>query len=216
MLSGAKLIIFTANYQGTASYMKRSIGLFILFIGLSLIGCGGERSPMAQDQSSIPVVEGRMVLSFSPDAAQRAGKLAQEGQGRQVNAVFASQGGSMEIFEDQGTPPKKDDLRSQFSVPEDGVTGPVEISMTVYGQSLSELLFQFTPSGLVFNSDAQLEILIGKDWVDLPLDDLVAYHEHEDGTVEYAQIVMVEDWGAETRILISIPGFSRYSMGGGE
>jgi hypothetical protein len=100
----------------------------------------------------------------------------------------------------------------------------VEITMTVYGQTLSELVIAFEPGGLDFLIAAELEIAVGLDKVDIDLGDLAAYHasqedyndnDENDWQEEEIDIEELYEGSEEIKFIIEIPGFSRYSTGGG-
>jgi hypothetical protein len=222
-------------------YSGRSAALLVF--SLFLAACGVENAPTA---GSGPVpLDGQFLLTFSPDTAQRVAKLAAiPEEGRSDSKVFDLTGGQITI-RDRAAKEKKR-LITTLAVPPLAVAEPVLITMTVYGNTLSELVIAFAPEGLIFSLPASLQIEIGRKRVDLPLDQLIAWHIHGDGSAEQARILSVhlcedgdpvdEEDGEEdesggdkgdkgdkddgvdcdsARILISVPGFSRYSLGGG-
>ena len=214
---------------------KRTVILGVL-LALLIGGCGADRSPVGNETSAVdPYAVEVLVLASSPEEALRAAKLAEEG--RTVSELF-DKWGSIEIFEpeEQGI---EDDLRVTFSVLPGALPVAETISMTVYGQNLSNIVAAFQPSGLVFKKEAILEVGLGIERVDMPLSALQVWHIHGDGSVEQARITAIrwyhweegelsdsgniesgEDWDDNDAnyiaVEISVPGFSRYSLGGGD
>lgn len=216
--------------------MMALVGVALLVLG-GLVGCGEDRSPVSHEASAVdPYAVEVLVLASSPEEALRAAKLTQDG--RTVSDLFDKHG-SIEIFEaeEQGV---EDDLRVTFSVLPGALQVSEFISMTVFGQSLSNIVAAFQPSGLVFKKEAVLGIGLGIERVDMPLSSLQVWHIHGDGSVEEARITGIrwydleedgevndsgdigegEDWGDNDvnfiAVEIAVPGFSRYSMGGGD
>jgi hypothetical protein len=89
----------------------------------------------------------------------------------------------------------------------------VEITMTVVGDYLSDLMVIFQPAGLVFLQDATLEVRIGTDLVDLDVAQLQVYHEYADGTVEESGVLSMSSFGdTSIRFQAAVSGFSRYGL----
>lgn len=175
-----------------------------------LAGCG--TSPTATGEA--PPAEApreRILLSFSPQAAQRAAKVASsELQGTQTRTIGPT-GGKLRIGE------LEDDekaLGALFAVPPGAVNTPVDITMSLYGRHLSDLVVEFAPCGLVFNIPAILSIRIGEDRVDVPIEQLVVLHQHKDGSTEQASFVVKKEEESYL-ITVQVPGFSFYSLGDG-
>lgn len=184
----------------------RRFGLTFCILALIAFAasCGMNQSPVAQDEATVSQAEdSRMLLAFSPEAAQRAAKIVQEGL--TSSQLVGTQGGHFLI--------NNGGLKVTFTVQENGLAADEQITMTVYGEMLSEVIVAFEPGGQVFLIDSQLELRLDNALVDLPLDGLQAWHIHDDGTVEPAGIVFVDDATAKTYITLDIPGFSRYSLG---
>lgn len=113
-------------------------------------------------------------------------------------------------------PGASDDLVVDFVVPERALDEPTRIKVTLHGDRLENLAIEFAPAGLVFNTPAELWIKIGKGRVhSSDLEDLLILHQYEDGKVEEYG-VEVDEEEEKYWLLIKVPGFSRYSMGGGE
>ena len=203
--------------------LKHMLLVGAALIGLALVaGCGVDQgpAPVAQDtEVSAPPLENRMVLAFSTSGPpQVAAKIATEGLPPLVGSdtdVFGPVNGGKELRVDgwngAGT---EDDMTVTFSVPDGALTTSVEITMTVYGTRLTEALAAFAPAGLVFLQDSQVAFNLGPALVDVPLETLEAWHIHGDGSSEEANIVeMIVGADGGLRIVLGVPGFSRYCLG---
>ena len=186
---------------------------WMLFLGLPALlvlafGCGLDRAPVAQEEETLAPAEGVVLLAFTPEGARAAAKRLQDG--RTVSALFDEQGGLLELNEDNGSG-GRDDLRVRLEAGRGALTGPVTITMTVYGQTLSTLMLEFAPGGLVFRIPAQLTVDLGWDKVDMPLADLVVWHVHDNGKVEKVPCEVYKLDVDRVRIVTKVPGFSRYA-----
>lgn len=228
------------------STFQRMAPIVIGFLGIVLMaGCGVDQSPMASSDEEMlaPAAEGQMFLVLTSDTAERAGKKIKN-KGRKIKDHFNHKGGDLEIVEeydeddleelfgedwdddsdddsDDDDDWDDDDFDRNFkfkvskkALPKDA---EVEISMEVWGNKASEIVVGFTPSGLHFEKDCELEIELGGAWVDLTEEQIDALHLSADGVTEEAEIkkLKIDDDG-NLEIKIKIPGFSRYSMGGGD
>jgi hypothetical protein len=130
--------------------------------------------------------------------------------------AFEDDQGGIKVIEQNGKG-LQDNLSVTFTVPEQGVAEPVEITMTVIGQTLSELVVAFEPGGLVFLQEAQLTIEIGMDLVDVDFAGLTVYHQYSDGTREETTLLNLQTKanGQVLQIQASVPGFSRYGLRSG-
>lgn len=183
---------------------------------LILPGCGTGHSPVASTDIQPQIIEadGRSLLSFGAAGAQRAAKIATiPTEGVTVSDLFGLTGGTIQVKDDNGNGPK-DDLRVTFTVPDNALNLPTNITMTVYGNTLEDLVVEFQPSGLVFLQDAELDLRFGTDLVSTPFNQIVVWHEYSDGTVVPATFSKYNS-GNIIRLKIDIPGFSKYSSGGG-
>ena len=152
--------------------MKRIHLFFALLTALALmVGCGMEPSPVASGEATLtPGEDGRTFLTFTPQAADRVAKIsAIPDEGRSVSALFDSDGGQLEVIEFNGSG-SRDDLKIYFRVYAGALAEPVTINMTVYGNSLEELVVAFEPGGLEFLREAMLVAKIGADLVHTPLE----------------------------------------------
>ncbi len=195
------------------------LGIAPLLLGLFLAtGCGIDHSPMTQDTQDEQLLqaqeEGQSVLTFS--SLEGAAKIARGDKADETledSEVIGPRGDKLEV-EDKGGRGGKDDLKVTFSVPKKALEKEVEITMWVYGRTLSELVVAFEPSGLVFLKDAKLQIHLGKDLVDLDLSHLEGTHHYGDGSSEEAEIQVEKAGGGAYNVNVRIPGFSRYTLGG--
>ena len=190
--------------------------LFLGLLGLWLAGCGTEKGPVASEQAEFSQAEdGTVFLTFTPEAARRAGKIAAiPEEGRSVWDLFTEDGGYLIVSETNGKGPK-DNLIVEFEVPRGALDIPCPISMTVYGNTLSELVIAFWPGGLQFLEDAELIVTIGSELADISTDQLVVHHHYESGAVEEASITSLKNEGkARLTFVTAVPGFSRFSMAG--
>lgn len=187
----------------------------MLFPVLSMLilvwGCGEAPSPVAP-QSAAVEPGGVSYLAFSPQAAQRAAKLASiPSTGATTSQIFSIWGDHFTLSDLNGAG-VTDDLKVTFSVPSGGLTSPLLITMTVYGNKASDLVMAFDPSGLLFLGSAELKIVLGDEKLDIPLSQIKAYHAYDNGTVVNANILSRIDGDGTSEIRIEVPGFSRYGL----
>ena len=200
------------------SYLKRfAPAASALLLGLSLTtGCGVDHSPVAPDEAAMTrTPDGRVLLTFAPQATQRAAKLAETSSDRTSSKLIGSAGDTLQVkdLNGRGT---KDNLVVILKVPANALATDELITMTVHGETLSELVVEFAPAGLEFLTPAILKLRVGNKLVDTALEDILRIdHIHDDGTIERARVPFsaVKDNG-RVRIKVEVPGFSRYSMGG--
>ncbi len=106
-----------------------------------------------------------------------------------------------------------DDLYVSFTTPNGAVTEQTEITMTVIGNRLSDLVIAFQPGGLVFETPASLWVKLGADLVDVDTATLTVWHEYSDGTVEETTVVTSHQYkNGYYEFTAEIPGFSRYGL----
>lgn len=198
------------------NFLQKSGWVFV--VALLVAGCSGEKAPLASEP--LAGEEGQYTfLAFAPEGRARAAKLAllptEAGEaGRTVSAIFSpDENGFLRIDEEMGPSPK-DDIGIKFSVHKGAIEQPVLITMTFYGDELSNMVVAFQPAGLEFLEMAELRLAVGDERVDLPLYDLHAWHIYNDGTVKEVGF-SITDEGNGVLFKIDVPGFSRYSMGGG-
>lgn len=107
-----------------------------------------------------------------------------------------------------------DNLQVTLIVPSGAVNERVKITMTVYGNYLSDLVIAFQPGGLVFDESATLKVGMGGALVDVDPEGLTVWHEYEDGTVEEATLTGTKIWNNLMWLEFNaeVPGFSRYGL----
>lgn len=221
------------------SFLIPSIRVLLLSSILALFGgCGEGKPPLAPESTALDQAPGGiMYLTFSPEALERVGKIATiPAAGKTTSKTFyPDKTASMKIQDLNGSG-TRDDLEVEFTVAAGDLSKRKTITMTVYGNKLSDLVLAFEPDGLVFNHPAKLAVKIGAERIDrslldlqallLPFASLQAYHDH-DGTVDSAVITSVKTYiwllllgETETppplydyaRINVDVPGFSRYGL----
>jgi len=199
--------------------MKRSDVLRRAFLPLGLVlmslvlGCSTDSTPLASGELAL-AEDGRSYLSFSAEGQQRAGKIAAvPAEGVVVSDFIKADKGGWLKFQDKNQPGNDDDLKVELMVGANALESDVTITMTVYGNTLSDLVVAFDPGGLIFLEDALLEIWLGEYLVDIDPDSIVVHHEYSDGTVEEAVIFSAEYSPPAFKILVAVPGFSRYTLG---
>lgn len=228
-------------------FLRCSTPWALAVVAFSLAGCGSD-SPMSSTTQSEPA--GVAYLAFDPAAVDRvaapvqsaAKSLAIPDEGLTVSRLFRPRrAGSMHVADLEGRG-VRDDLVVTFGVGRRGLSQAARITMTAFGNKLSELVLAFEPHGLVFDNPATITVKIGAERVDrslldlqglvFPFADVAADHEHDD-TVEAARVISVRTFvrlpllgDVETydlllydyaEIKIECPGFSRYGLrkGGG-
>lgn len=217
----------TSNRNRWARTTVNSLApLALAVFALALVGCSDSPTAPADGAAYSPSTGNESVIAFSSSTAPAAGKIA---GGREVDRtakkVRPDKRASLKV--------KGDGWRAILGIPKGAVTEPVRVTMAGSGTSLSNLSFAFEPTGLVFDPHARLSIVIDNDLVDVPLDDLTVIHFHADGSSEPAKILSIttddgsgdedDDDGDDdddddddrrrlTKILIDVPGFSRYGV----
>lgn len=193
---------------------KSALLIWVLGVVVLASGCGKTLSPVAPQPATVDQ-GGVSYLPFSPQAAQRAAKLATlPSAGLTTSQIFSIWGDHFTLTDLNG-PGVTDDLQVTFSVPSGGLTSPLLISMTVTGNTASDLVMAFTPSGLLFQGKAELKVTLGNDRLDIPLQQITAYHAYDNGTVVDAKILSRTAGNGTSEICIEVPGFSRYGMSNG-
>ena len=200
--------------EAQKSGIRNIMQVFVLLVAAAfLVSCGVDQAPVAPDATTgTPSPDSRMLVTFSPDVTPPAAKIATTPlKGRTVSGLFDAAGGTLEINEANGLR-AQGDLRVLFTVPAKALSAPTKIAMTVYGNTLSDLVVAFEPGGLTFLQDAILEIWFGEQRVDVPVEVISVWHEYSDGTVIEAQNYWSE-WVKKTyHVVVMVPGFSRYGL----
>ena len=174
------------------------------------------------------------ILSFSPqDEAQtppRASKKGKKNKKSDDDDNDDNDDNGLRTEQDSGnfSPNAKGDLKvnfkkyvsankvqvkkATFSVAKKSIDAPVDISMVVTsGTTLGDVSVKFIPEGQVFRPDAELELVLRGD--NLP-EVTSGYHAHG-STVESIDVSYDRRGRKHVTLIMSVPGFSRYSLGGG-
>ena len=182
---------------------------------------------------------GTTYVAFSPEALSRAAK---RGKSKNISSTSQTSGatydatagtnlaadevrtvsqwvkphGKAQLFiQDVNSPLTNDDnLQVTLIVPSGAVNERVKITMTVYGNYLSDLVIAFQPGGLVFDESATLKVGIGGALVDVDPDGLTVWHEYGNGNVEEARLTGTKTWNDLMwfEFNAEVPGFSRYGL----
>lgn len=180
-----------------------------------LAACESGPSPVAPTASDTALPAEAVVLTFAPPGAPAARLATLPEGGVSVSRTVADGESTVLRVFDLGEPDRRDDLEVRFAIPDGAAPAGTVVAMTVRGDALSRLQVGFTPAGLRFARPAVLRLDLGRDLVDTDLSLLEVYHGFADGTsvlVPYR----LEEYRESIRILIAVPGFSRYSLSDGE
>lgn len=113
----------------------------------------------------------------------------------------------------------EDDIEVRFKVPKGAVMEEVDIAMTILGDDMASLIIAFEPQGLMFDELAVLKLKIGGDLYEQLPDDLIVNHIYKNEAgyeiEEELDILKLKEKKSSLEIWFYVPGFSRYSMGGG-
>ncbi len=111
--------------------------------------------------------------------------------------------------EDGDNASEEDQLKIMFMVMPGALDGYHQITMEVYGRTLSDLEIVFEPSGLKFGVNAMLLAQVGNNLIDLTLSEVLVWHNSLDGTDEVPFGYIARE--KHVAFYIAVPGFSRYS-----
>jgi hypothetical protein len=114
--------------------------------------------------------------------------------------------------ETQGGPKKG--ASATFHVPAGALKTPVEITMELVVEADGTITVLFAPGGLVFDVLSSLEVRVSETAYPQGITSFTAQHIYADGTVESVPMT-VDQTSDFYRFYLYVPGFSRYSMGGG-
>jgi hypothetical protein len=102
--------------------------------------------------------------------------------------------------------------QATFQVAKKSIDKRVRIKMVVSsGTTLGDVSVKFTPEGQVFRPDAKLVLVLRGDSLPEVKD---GYHAHG-STVERIKVSYDRRGRKHVILTMSVPGFSRYSLGGG-
>lgn len=182
------------------SFSKRLIKTLSIFvISLFVASCGIEQSPTASDTNQ-----------FIPEL-EPAAKLPLPVEGLSISGLIGVLGGTLTVTDYNG-PGVEDDIVIDFNVDSGALGITTLITMTVVEDTLSgDLIMDFSPDGLNFSNDAEIDVRVGEDLVERDVDDITAWHEHDE-TTEDATISYRNHSGGTVRVKIEVPGFSRYGL----
>lgn len=188
-----------------------------------LAGCAGmDRSPLAPVQKAdvsttvSPAAphavssQGAFSLSFSPTPRPRATKPT--GNNAVADIFSPENGGYLSLSFPNASDSTGVVKQATFQVVPGAMDTTVQITMDVYnGTTLDDVNVVFSPSGLAFNPPAVLTMtFVGS--IDANLDTVTVYHLHE-GVVTEIQGQIIHGNG-EWSLVVEVPGFSSYSLGG--
>lgn len=199
----------------------RAVFAFLAVTGFALLnGCGDlDRSTLITDpgatvQEGAAVGNDRATIAFSAGSSIRAAKPA-GGMTSQTDQgwITPKKGGKLKV---SFGPPSADGgvrvKRATFEVEKGSIDAAYDISMTVYtGTTLREVRVEFTPSGIRFHPPATLTVVL---WGKVDDDVVKALHIDGSGAVLEEIAVTVEDGKKVTILVLKVPGFSRYDLGG--
>ena len=202
-------------------------GMIAVMAGL-LSGCGTDRSPVAygDDPTTVAAESGQdlapaaKIADFgdlltklrNADWAAIADRVESASRTKKIRRT----GGILTVIEKldfQGS-----GMLASLVVPRGALTETKTITMSVIGDDLSSLVVGFQPAGLVFNKPASLRILLGRDRVDLSVEEirnLIGLHLYANGNVEQVDVRSMRLRREGVWLVIEVPGFSRYALGGG-
>lgn len=216
----------------------------VLALALGWVMVGGSGAFAAEEASWASVKEAFVVegedgvtyMAFSQEALRRAGKRPVKATSVATTDMVSAESAVVDLSADESRSVSKwvrpkgvaqlylednnssstlyDNLQVNFVVPNGAVNERVLITMTVYGNYLSDLVVAFQPGGLVFNMPAELQIGMGGNLINLDTADLVVLHEYADGTVEETTISSTKTYQGNMwfEFDATVPGFSRYGI----
>jgi len=199
----------------TRRLLNQTLLLLSLLVVVGLVsGCGVDQSPVAvSDEGAEPAAKKKQ-----PPGQEKGSSTADLSaeEARSVSEWVKPRGKTQLHIEDLNAFSSADDnLYVNLVVPSRAVSKRVQVTMTVYGNYLSDLVIVFQPGGLVFDQDAELEVGMSAGLVDIDTETLQVWHEYEDGTVEKTTVTATktyQDGYFEFKAVVS--GFSRYGLRG--
>ena len=106
--------------------------------------------------------------------------------------------------------------KAKFKVEEGSIDQDVEITMTVQsGTTLEDVGVLFSPAGQEFYPYAKLTLFLEGELDEENLGSIKAYHIEGDSVTELSVKISERD-DDEWKIIVEVPGFSRYSLGGND
>lgn len=185
--------------------LRRMVGLTLCVTLIAGAFWGCDRSPVSFDQADAPVATKKVKRS----SAQRILITEQSALYLQsASGNFSSDGGKLSVVFPQYTADSDIQVQSvEFVVAKGALQADTHITMDVYsGTSIEDIRVVFGPSGTEFVPSAVLNLKLSGN---VKPEDLVAYHYSADQVTD-AVIEKESGW----KVIIDVPGFSRYSLGG--
>jgi hypothetical protein len=142
-----------------------------------------------------------------------------------VAGVVGPSGGQLTVADEGGR--THDDISATLTIPGRALQAPENITMAVgyvdggafvAGDpgTLSALHVAFGPADLDFEKDAHLVVRVGKNRVDVDVKSGQVRVEHESSdSVTYAEAKVKKSRSRAVTLIVKVPGFSVYSLGGG-
>lgn len=203
---------------------KRFLELVCAVALTALIGCGSEKAPLASADENA-TLEQSAAPAYISFGAPGSAKIAVVKRTEKVSGwFFQDQWGSIEYSDwswgDDDTNGSIILKRAWFAVEWGGIHEATEISMTAsWGKRVKDVSIAFTPSGLDFSPPSTLEITLHGPLQDSMFNQQV-YHTDSNGHTSQLAIAEIrkernDGNNSQWVIVIKIPGFSRYSLGGG-
>ncbi len=218
------------------SLLKRITCAGLMMALLAVVGCSETPSPLSSDETQLSDASSApTLLRFGAgveSAAKSMGDDDDEADDDEANddgaygdesalatsAFIGPKGGKLKI-KDKGPKENEDgskahaSLSVELQIPRGALDDEEEISMSVSGYLLSELVIAFAPSGLEFATDARLKIKLGRDRVDLDAATLYGVHMTEAGETQIVLVEVEVKGSGDVNLNVRVPGFSRYSLG---
>ena len=194
-------------------------------VGIGLLGgCGNQGAsplapkPVTQNVSQDALSDSPFTVVFSPkglDPSKNLLRAMKPTASRTDKDVFSpKKDGKLEVeFDDPNNNGGVRVKGAEFQVKKGSLDRQVEITMTVFsGSALSDVIVNFTPSGLKFSPPATLSIEVSGDLSAKDLQGMKAYHV-EGKKVTELSIQFHPSGKNEWTITIRVPSFSSYSLG---
>ena len=198
--------------------INRYSRLVLAAAGLWLLsGCGTDHTPTASTPGATQPSSRMGYISFAAGpGAHGAAKIAYDliGPALRETKTITPNGGSVRLVENGGSG-GEDNLKAELNVSAGALNQDTDITMALQGSTLADILIGFAPDGLVFNTPAELWLKVGPALVDLPTETMVALHTDSNGVTQEVPILQLFERDGATWVVIQVPGFSVYSLGGG-
>ncbi len=220
---------------------KKAFYFMLTLAGIFLFaGCGFlNQNPLAPPATAKPQAgvksasnPGLFAITFSPNALDPATRATKPSGGslytETASGWFSPESsGKLKVkfeYDDDGDDDDDDDdgddilrvEKAKFEVEEGSIDQDVEITMTVQsGTTLEDVGVLFSPTGQEFNPFAKLTLCLEGELDEEDLGSIKAYHIEGDSVTELSVKISERD-DDEWKIIVDVPGFSRYSLGGND